>query len=101
MNLFKSLFIGHLGQDATFNEEKKVINFSLAIDQSYKKENGEKVEKTEWVQCAYWTSSDAVLQFLKKGSAVYVEGKPGINAYINKAGEIISNLTLKVDHLSF
>ena len=44
-------FIGRMGAKAEIkqmNNGKDVASFSLAIDQSYKKD-GEKISKTEWV----------------------------------------------------
>ena len=67
--------IGHIGKDATVNEYngKKVINFSVAHSEKYKDASGNVVNKSVWVDCAYWVESTAVAQYLKKGTQVYVE----------------------------
>jgi hypothetical protein len=35
----------------------KVVNFSLAINKSYRKKDGERVEQTTFFDCAYWIST--------------------------------------------
>lgn len=49
--------IGRLGQDAIVNNVngKTVINFSMAYSEKFKKQDGQEVDKTTWISCAYWT----------------------------------------------
>ena len=63
--------IGRLGQDATVNNVngKTVINFSMAYSEKFKNQQGEDVDKTTWVSCAYWTDKTNVSNYLKKGTA--------------------------------
>ena len=60
--------IGRLGQDATVNNvnEKTVINFSMAYSEKFKNQQGQDVDKTTWVSCAYWTDKTNVANYLKK-----------------------------------
>ena len=47
----KVQLIGRLGQEpeiVTFNDGNKLAKFSLATDESYKNNKGEKIEKTFW-----------------------------------------------------
>ena len=70
--------IGRLGQDATVNNvnEKTVINFSMAYSEKFKNQQGQDVDRTTWVSCAYWTDKTNVANYLKKGTLIYMEGKP-------------------------
>ena len=53
MNTMKNKvqLIGHVGNDPeikTFDGGKKLASFSLATNESYKNDKGEKVEETQW-----------------------------------------------------
>ena len=91
--------IGRLGQDATVNNVngKTVINFSMAYSEKFKNQQGEDVDKTTWVSCAYWTEKLNVANYLKKGTLVYVEGKPEAKSYQNtKTNETVPQLHCRV-----
>jgi len=90
--------IGHIGKDATVNEYngKKVINFSVAHSEKYKDASGNVVNKSVWVDCAYWVESTAVAQYLKKGTQVYVEGQPEARAWTSQTGQVAANLQCRV-----
>ena len=47
--------------------------FSVAVDKSYKKSDGTKVEMTNWY--TVWKSPSGVVKFLKKGTKVLVQGR--------------------------
>jgi len=81
--------IGRLGQDATVNNVngKNVINFSVAYSEKFKNQQGDNVDKTTWVSCAYWTEKLNIANFLKKGTMVYVEGKPEAKSYTSKTNQ--------------
>lgn len=75
--LNKCCFIGRLGKDIELmgNDDKSWCSFSLAIDESYKKD-GEKVEKTEWINCnANGKLAEVMAEYLRKGDLIYVEGR--------------------------
>lgn len=91
--------IGRLGQDAVVNNVngKNVINFSVAYSEKFKNQQGEDVEKVNWCSCAYWTEKLNVANYLKKGTQVYVEGKPEAKSYQNnKTNETIPQLHCRV-----
>jgi single-strand DNA-binding protein len=81
--MIKLTAIGHLGKDATSNNVsgKTVINFAVAHTEKYKNQQGEQVDKTIWIDCAWWTDKVAVLPYLKKGTQVYIEGQPEASKY--------------------
>ena len=48
--------IGRLKRDAevhTTPQEKKVVNFSVAINDSYRNKQGERIEQTSYFDCSY------------------------------------------------
>lgn len=97
--------IGHLGADATVRTLESgatVIGFSLAITEKWKDQQGNQMERTDWVNCSIWRQpgqSTAIGQYLRKGGKVYVEGKPTARAYKTDAGEARASLELRVDRV--
>jgi single-strand DNA-binding protein len=78
--------IGFLGNDATVTEkpEQSVINFSIAHTRKWKNAKGEPQEKTTWIQCNYWVKKTDIVNYLKKGTMVVVQGEPSTYYYIGK-----------------
>ena len=56
------------------SNSKTVVNFSVAINDSYKNKVGERIEQTTYFDCAYWLSPK-VAQILTKGTVVELTGK--------------------------
>ena len=71
--------IGRLGNDPevrTFESGKKMASFSLATNESYYNNKGEKVTDTQWHNVVVWgKKADVVENYLKKGSEIAMEGK--------------------------
>ena len=67
--------IGNLGADAIVKDfnGQKFISFSVAHTEKYTDAAGQKHERTTWVSCLKYGES-AVLNYLKKGTLVYVRG---------------------------
>lgn len=102
--MLKMQFIGILGKDAEVKDlgESKAINLTVAVHKEYKNSDGEKVEKTDWVKCVLWKNtkqSTKVVEFLKKGKRVFIEGEPGVEAYLSKEGVAKGQLTLTIKDL--
>ena len=87
------IITGRLTADAEVKElqnDKKVTNFRLAINYRYRR-NGETVEDTTYVDCAYWLGSN-LAKYLTKGTQVQLYGRLGVNAWLsnNEAKAIIT-----------
>lgn len=82
--------IGHLGQNPDVKElsaGKKLAKFSIAINESYKNSEGEKITDTQWHNVTVWgKQAELVGQYLKKGSEVAIEGRLSNNSYTDKDG---------------
>lgn len=82
--------IGRLGKDPevkTFGDNQKA-SFSIATNDSYKNQKGEKVEDTQWHNVVIWGKlADEAGKFLKKGAEVAVEGKLVHRSYETEKGE--------------
>lgn len=86
--------IGRITKNAeikTLNNNKKVVNFSVATHDSYKTKEGERKEQTTYFNCSYWLSPN-VAKILTKGALVELSGKVSSHAWIGKDGEIRSGL---------
>ncbi|EJF84048.1 single-strand binding protein [Bartonella elizabethae Re6043vi] len=90
--LNKVMLIGYLGdnpESKTMNSGAEVVNFRLATSESYTDKNtNQKVEKTEWHSVVVFNPHLAkiALQYLHKGSKVYVEGKLQTRKWQDKNG---------------
>lgn len=96
--MIKMQLIGTIGRDAESKAvgSNTVINFSVAHSERGKDAQGNKTEKTIWVDCAKWGEKTGILPYLKKGTKVYVEGLPDVRAYTSKDGEAKASITLRV-----
>ncbi|WP_375637036.1 single-stranded DNA-binding protein [Bartonella sp. AP152HLJHH] len=90
--LNKVTLIGRLGatpESKTMNSGTEVVNFRMATSESYTDKNThQKVEKTEWHSVVIFNPHLAkiALQYLNKGSKVYVEGKLQTRKWQDKNG---------------
>jgi len=97
--MIKLQAIGHLGKDATVNQVngQHVVNFSVCHTEKFKDSQGNVKEKSIWVECAKWSSSEqAVAKYLLKGTQVYVEGSPEVKTFSKNDGSTGHSLTLRV-----
>lgn len=89
-SLNRALLIGNLGKDPEVRfmpNGDAVCNFSIATTESYKDKNGDKQEKTEWLNITmYRKLAEIAGQYLKKGSQVYLEGKITTRKWKDKEG---------------
>ena len=70
-----------------FSKTKKLARVSIATNDSYKNDKGEKVEETQWHSLVLWDKqADIAAKYLTKGSEVAVEGKLTSSSYTDKDG---------------
>lgn len=78
-SLNKVQLIGHLGADpeSRFTTSgSAVTNFTLATNESWRTDDGETKEKTEWHRVVvFGKRAETVAEYMKKGQLVYVEGR--------------------------
>ena len=92
MNAMKNKvqLIGHVGQDPeikTFDGGKKVANITIATNDYYINDKGEKVEQTEWHRVTAWGKvADIIEKYVEKGKEVAIEGKLTHRSYDDKDG---------------
>jgi single-strand DNA-binding protein len=93
MNAMKNRvqLIGHVGNDPeikTFEGGKKLANLTIATNDSYKNDKGERVEQTEWHRVVAWGKTAEIIEkFVTKGIQLALEGKLTNRSYDDKNGE--------------
>ncbi|MCW8982142.1 MAG: single-stranded DNA-binding protein [Altibacter sp.] len=86
----KVQLIGNLGNDPeilTLESGKKLAKFSIATNESYKNQKGERVTDTQWHNVVAWgKTAEIVESYVTKGKEVAVEGKLTTRSWDDKDG---------------
>ena len=93
--------IGRLTKNAevrTLSNEKQVVNFSVATNESYKNKQGERIEQTTYFDCAYWLTAN-VARLLTKGTLVELTGRVSTRAWTGKDGEPKAGLNFHTSNI--
>ncbi len=82
--------IGNVGQEpqiTNLESGKKVARFSLATNEYYKNEQGEKVQNTEWHTVVAWgRTAEIIEKYAGKGKEIGVSGKLKSRSYEDNEG---------------
>ncbi|OIV40621.1 single-stranded DNA-binding protein [Flavobacterium johnsoniae] len=92
---------GRVTRDAqvrTLSDSRQVVNFSVAINESYKNKKGDKVEQTTFFECAYWISP-RVAEWLTKGTVVELTGMVSARAWKGNDGEPRAGLNFNTSNI--
>lgn len=102
----KVQLIGHVGQEPeikTFDGGKKVANITIATNDYYINDKGDKVEQTEWHKVTAWGKvADIIEKYVDKGKEIAIEGKLTHRSYDDKDGnkryvtEVVANEILLI-----
>ena len=82
--------IGNIGKDPEVKsfEKSKKASFSIATNETYKNQKGEKIKETQWHNVVVWGKlADIVEKYVKKGNEVAIEGKLVHRSYETASGE--------------
>lgn len=93
--------IGRITKNAEINtlkNDKQVVNFSVAINDSYKNKQVECVEQTTYYNCSNWISPN-VAKILNKGALVELTDRASSSAWIGKDGEIRSGMNFHTSNI--
>ena len=92
---------GRLTRDAevrTTSQEKQVVNFSVATNDSYKNKQGERIEQTTYFDCSYWITPN-VARLLTKGTLVELTGRVSTRAWTGNDGEPMAGLNFHTSNI--
>ena len=93
MNAMKNRvqLIGNVGNDPeikTLENGKKLAHLTVATNDRYTNDKGEKVEQTEWHRVTAWGKTAEIIEkYVVKGKEVAIEGKLTLRSYDDKNGE--------------
>ncbi len=93
---------GRLTADAkvsTLKDGKQVVNFSVAVNDSYKPKGSEVATKVAtYFNCSYWINP-GIASYLTKGTLVECYGRVSVNAWTNGEGEAKASLNFHVNNI--
>lgn len=82
--------IGNLGNDPeiiSLDSGKKLAKFSIATNESYKNQEGERVTDTQWHNVVAWGKTAEIIEtYVTKGKEVAIEGKLSHRSYDDTNG---------------
>jgi len=93
MNAMKNRvqLIGNVGNDPeikTLENGKKLAHLTIATNDHYTNDKGQKVEQTEWHRVTAWGKTAEIIEkFVVKGKEVAIDGKLTHRSYDDKNGE--------------
>ena len=92
--MFTGNVLGYLGADAKeIKKEENKVSICFNVSSNLKTASGE--EKTTWISC-FLNRPSKVVEYLKKGTMVYVSGDISVNVYEREDGKTVPNITMNV-----
>lgn len=91
MNVNKAIIVGRITQDLelkTTNTGREVVSFSIATNQNWTDQSGQKQEKTDFHNIVFWGKQAATIaQYCVKGQELYVEGRLETRSWDDDSGK--------------
>lgn len=101
----KATLVGNVGELPKINEkdgEVFLATFPFATSETYKDKDGEEVTSTQWHRVKVWNKKASVInQYVKKGDALYIEGKIVNNNWDDKEGNKHYSTEIECDNFLF
>jgi single-strand DNA-binding protein len=101
----KVLIVGNLTKDPEILELEsgiKMAKFTVATNRNWTNKEGEKFEETDFHKVIAWRKlAEICASYLRKGSAVLVEGKLSNNSFTSKEGKNIKVTEIQADEVNF
>jgi single-strand DNA-binding protein len=99
----KVILVGNLGNDPEVKympNGNAVANVSLATSESWKDQQGNPQERTEWHRLTFYRRlAEVVGEYLGKGSQIYVEGKLQTRKWTDQQGQDRYTTEIIVDQM--
>lgn len=94
--------IGRLTRNAevrTTANDKKLVSFTVAENESFKSKSGERIKRTTYFDCAYWISTN-IATILTKGTLVEISGRVEARAWNDGDGNTRTGLNLNASRIT-
>jgi single-strand DNA-binding protein len=105
VNVNKVLLAGNLTRDPEVRYTPKgtaVGEFAIAINDSYKAQDGSIKETVTYVDIEVWSrQAETCKQYLSKGRSVFIEGQLRLDQWESPQGEKKSRLRVRADRVHF
>ena len=99
----KVILVGRLGQDPEVRFTQggaAVANLSIATDETWKDQSGERQQRTEWHRVVVWRKLAEICgQYLSKGRLVYIEGKLQPRSWQDREGNKRYSTEVQADNM--
>ena len=90
MSVNKAILIGRLGKDPELRytqSGKAMASFTMATNESWKGQDGQKQESTTWHNIVAWGKpAEIIKEYMSKGREIYIEGRIANRSYDDKEG---------------
>tara|TARA_R110000823_G_C15899279_1_gene496798 strand:+ start:1098 stop:1511 length:414 start_codon:yes stop_codon:yes gene_type:complete len=97
--------IGRIGKEIELKflpSGSAIANFSIAVNQDYKKQDGNKVEKTSWFDItAFGKTAENLNSFFNKGSMIGISGELEQQTWTAQDGTNKSKVVIKLQSFTF
>jgi len=104
-SLNKVFLMGNLTRDPELRYTPSgtaVADLGLAVNDSYTSRDGNKVERTLFVDVVAWQrQAETVSEYLSKGSPIFVEGRLQLDEWENKEGEKRTKIRVVAQRVQF
>lgn len=102
----KVLLMGNLTRDVEVRHlpsgSQSVAQFGLAVNRSYKTNEGELREEVTFVDCEAWGKTGETLsKYLRKGRPVFIEGRLKLDQWDDREGQKRSKMKVVVEDFRF
>lgn len=104
-NLNKVFLMGNLTRDPEMRytpSNTAVVDFGLAVNRTWRNQQGEQQEETTFVDCtAFARTAEVINQYLQKGRPLFIEGRLRLERWQAQDGSNRSKLSVVVDRFEF
>lgn len=101
----KVIVLGNLGRDPELRHTsggKAVATLSVATNEQWTDQSGERQERTEWHRVVVWgRQAESCAQYLAKGRSVFVEGRLQTNKWQDRDGNDRYTTEIVGDRIQF
>jgi single-strand DNA-binding protein len=104
-NFNKIMLMGNLTRDPEMSylpSNTPVVEFGLAVNRRYRRQDGEQGEETLFVDCrSFGRTAELLNQYLRKGRPVFIEGRLQLDRWQDRDGNQRSKHRVFVENFQF